>query len=307
MAVALNPVSADDKIDFSRLSVIVGQLGGPAGEDIERQLSILCISNPVISHDADRIRRSIEVDHPDLVLCTVASGREQAHDIMHGVRHQEIGPNPFVVMITLGDHKAPSDVARTTDAGTDEIIAAPFNRDIFVMRINELARNRKKFVATTNFVGPTRRSSARPGRKTAEEFEVPNPVRATGTGVSRDELGKEIARAASSLNIRKLSSDVTMIRELVGEILPDYEKSAIGETFLRRIEMLRTGVETVRRRAVRLGFADVVSLCEIADNVVSEIKARPVPPNLKHLRAMPKMVIGFETALLSISSGRLAS
>ena len=26
MAVALNPVSADDKIDFSRLSVIVGQL-----------------------------------------------------------------------------------------------------------------------------------------------------------------------------------------------------------------------------------------------------------------------------------------
>ena len=47
----------------------------------------------------------------------------------------------------------------------------------------------------------------------------------------------------------------------------------------------------------RLGYDNLVSLCDLAGNVVKDVKERPRPPNVRHLRAMPQLVVGFETAL----------
>jgi hypothetical protein len=41
-------------------------------------------------------------------------------------------------------------------------------------------------------------------------------------------------------------------------------------------------------------------MCELANNVLGEIRERPVPPNLKHLRALPKLVSGFQMALMAM-------
>ena len=280
--------------------MVVGQLGGMGGPEIERHLGILGVSNSVISHDYDKICRSLDAEKADVLLCDMTVSRAQAHAMMHDVRNQDLGSNPFLVMIGLTEHMTKEDTQRAVDTGADDLVLAPFNRDVFVRRINEIAWNRRKFVAVSSYVGPTRRTGARPGRTSAEEFDVPNPVRSTGTGVPKETLWKEIRSAAKSLHARKLNTDIAMIRELVNEIVPDYEMSDITETFRRRIELLQSSVVGVHKRAERLGFWDLVSLCEIAANVVTEIKERPVPPNLRHLRALPKMVAGFETALLSM-------
>ena len=298
---AQDPISAYDRIDFSRLSVVVGQLGGDDSTDIVRQLAILGIRNPKVNQEPAKIRRSIEVDNPDLLICNMTVAQDAAHEIVHGVRHQDIGANPFIVTLSLAGPLAQADIVKTVDSGTDDLMQAPFSRDHFVMRVNELARRRKKFVATSSFIGPTRRTSTAPGRRSAEEFAVPNPVRATGTGMPRYELKKEIEAAAKALNVRKLHSDIVLIGELVSEIVPDYKSSTIGDDFKRRIGMLQSAIATIHHRAERLGFENLISLCELSGNIVIEIKERPIPPNLRHLRALPKMVEGFHLALTAMA------
>jgi CheY-like chemotaxis protein len=293
----VEPANEADRIDLSKLSVVVGQLGAFGGDEIERQLAILGIEKPRITHDVDRIVRSIDTDRADVLLCDMTKNRGRAQDLMRGIRNQEVGSNPFLVTIALTGPMNKDEINGMIDAGPDDVFIGGFTRDNFVRRVGELAFNRRKFVAVSSYVGPTRRSANRPGRKAAEEFAVPNPVHSTGMGIDKDVLWKDIAAASQSLNYRKLDADVAMIRTLVEEIIPDYQVSLVTDDFKRRIALLQSTVEAVHRRAQRLGYDNLVSLCDLAGNVVKDVKERPRPPNVRHLRAMPQLVVGFETAL----------
>jgi len=286
-----------DRIDLSKLSVVVGQLGAFGGDEIERQLSILGIERPRISHDYERICRTVDHDRADVLLCDMTKNRARAQDLMRGIRNQEIGSNPFLVTIALTGPMTKDEINAMIDAGPDDVFMGGFTRDAFVRRVRDLAFHRRKFVAVSSYVGPTRRSAARPGRSSAEEFAVPNPVHSTGMGVDKDVLWQEIAVASMALNRRKLEADVAMIRALVSEIIPDYQVSISTDDTTRRVALLLTSIEAVHRRARRLGDDNLVSLCELAGSVVKDIKERPKPPNVRHLRAMPQLVVGFETAL----------
>jgi CheY-like chemotaxis protein len=286
-----------DNIDLSKLSVVVGQLGAFGGDEIERQLAILGIEKPRITHDVDRIVRSIDHERADVLLCDMTKNRGRAQDLMRGIRNQEVANNPFLVTIALTGPMSKDEIGGMIDAGPDDVFIGGFTRDTFVRRVSDLAVNRRKFVAVASYVGPTRRSSHRPGRKTAEEFAVPNPVLSTGSGIDKDVLWKDIAAASKSLSHRKLDADVQMIRTLVEEIIPDYQVSLVTDDLKRRIALLLTTIEGVHRRAQRLGNGNLVSLCDLAGNVIKDIKERPRPPNVRHLRAMPQLVVGFETAL----------
>mgnify|MGYP006919658410 CR=1 FL=1 len=291
-----NSSAKPDRIDLSKLSVVVGQLGGAVPE-VKRQLDILGIEAPRILNDYESICRSIESDKPDLLLCSMTPGQKRANELLRGIRHQDIGANPFLVTLSLADPMGPAETAQTINTGIDIMLVAPFLRDAFVLRVNDLAFHRKKFVAIPQYVGPTRRVSTRSEDGLGEEFEVPNPVHAAGTGIPRETLLKQISAAAQDLDARKMSNDVLSIRRLVYEIIPDYQAGDITDRFRERVSDLYTTIGLLRVRAKRLGYLDVVSMCDIAGDVIGEIREQPVPPNLKRLRAMPKLVTGFHTAL----------
>lgn len=297
-------VSASERIDYTNLSVIVGRFGGDLG-DMERQFGILGIKDVRVSADPDRIERSVGKERPDLVVCTMNPGQDAAHKLLRGIRHQQVGDNPFAVLVSLSAPMNSEHSAMAIDTGIDSLLLAPFNRDTFVRRINELAFHRKKFVAAPGYIGPTRRVSTRTETGAGEEFDVPNPVHAAGTGVPRREIARQISEAAKKLETRKLTNDIAAIRRLTYEILPDYEMSNISTHFHRRVRELHNIVEMLRVRAVRLANRDMIDMCELADNVLGEIAANPIPPNLKHLKAMPKLVTGFHTALMAMPEHRL--
>lgn len=286
-------------IDISQLSTVVS--GWPKGNhaDIQRHLNILGIQDVKMTRNFDEAQQTITKDEADILLCNVNGESSSARNLMRGVRNQEVGRNPFLVMISIIKPKDKSEVEDTIDSGPDVLLMSPFRRDLFIDRVKEIGVKRKKFVATSSFVGPTRRTSARPGQKSAPEFEVPNPVQSLGTGVPRETLWKEIATAAKSLNSRKLNSDVDMIKSLIEEIIPDYENSNIGEDFHRRIPLLQSSINSLNSRALRLGYDDVANLCDMAGNIITDIGERPIPPNLRHLMVMPKLLQGFQAALLT--------
>jgi len=86
--------------------------------------------------------------------------------------------------------------------------------------------------------------------------------------------------------------------------MPDYEACTITERFHQRVAELHDVITMIRRRAQKLVNRDLVSMCELANNVLGEIRERPTPPNLKHLRAMPKLISGFQMALVAMPERR---
>jgi CheY-like chemotaxis protein len=285
---------------MSRLSVVVAQMGAPGADEIDRNLGILGIKNAKFVHDLEAVRTSMLAIKPDVLMCDTTKSVVRALEITRGVRNQELGHNPFMVVVSMVEPTNQADLGKTVDSGTDDLLVSPFNRDVFVRRMNEIAWHRKKFVAVSSYIGPTRRSGARPGRKTAEEFDVPNSVHDTGVGIPREQQWKDIAIAAKALNTRKLNADVEMFRSLIQEIMPSYEAARIDDDFRRRIALLQQTIVEVDRRAKRLGFFTLSDLCMLAGNMVNDVAENPVPPNMKHLRTMPKFVEGFEAALMEV-------
>ncbi|MAF47076.1 MAG: hypothetical protein QF393_09585 [Rhodospirillales bacterium] len=253
--------------------------------------------------DFDLLKQKVANDEADLCLCNMQTQTNAAHKVMRGVREQEIGNNPFMVLVSMVGSTQRDVLANTIDAGPDDLMVRPFSRDTFVRRMNELASRRKKFVVTSDYVGPTRRGEGRDEEEenTTEEFEVPNPMRVLGYGGDRDELWKDIRAASTQLNARKLRSDIRLIDTLVREILPDYENSAIGEEFFDKIEKLLATIGGVNRRGRRMGDENLAELCELSQSILTEIKERPSPPNLRNISALPKIVAGFKSVYAAIS------
>ena len=236
-----------------------------------------------------------------MCLCNMQSLSGAPWNIMRGVREQEVGKNPFMVLVSMVGSTQRDELAHTIDAGPDDLMMRPFSRDVFVRRMNELASRRKKFVVTSEYIGPTRRAEARDDDViSTEEFEVPNPMRVLGFGGDREELWRDIHAASKQLNLRKLRADIRLVDALVREILPDYENGAIGEDFFSSIEKLLMTLAGIDRRAHRIGDENLIDLCELSENILTDIKERPSPPNLRNVGALPKLVTGFKFALSAI-------
>ena len=290
------------RIDLSRLSTVV--CGWPKDNHaiIQQHFNILGMRDVRMTNTFEEARHGIAQDKADVILCNVNGERSRVQSLMSGIRQQEIGKNPFLVMISIVQPMDKSALEETIDSGPDDLLRSPFRRDVFLDRVQGIGEKRKKFVATAGFIGPTRRTSARPGQRGSPEFDVPNPVQSIGTGVPRDKFWRQVVSAGVSLNRRKINSDVEMINSLIEEIMPIYKKRNINEDFHRKIEILQSSLNALHRRALRFRHADIANLCDITGNIITDIKERPEPPSLRYLTVMPKMMLGFQAALSTLGA-----
>ncbi|NQV54853.1 MAG: hypothetical protein HQ503_03265 [Rhodospirillales bacterium] len=288
-----------DKLDFTGMSVVVGEPDRDAGREIERQFGILGFKQIKVMRNMERLRQSIANDEADVALCNMQIKGQEAHDLIRGVRNQEVGKNPFLVIYSTVPSSQKNDAADTLNAGPDNLLVRPFSRDIFVHEMTDLATQQRDFIVTSDFVGPSRRAEPRPGIiLPAEKFEVPNPAKILGAGGSRDDLWKEIWSASNNLNLRKLQADIKMIDQLVEKIIPPYEMARMDEVVFLDVERLLSIISGLARRADRIGADSVSELTELAGNIVTDINENPSPPNLRNIAALPKIVTGFQVGLL---------
>jgi hypothetical protein len=282
---------------------LVGEPRVDSGNEIKRQLGILGVKKVRVMGDFEQVSKSVANDEADLCLCNMQTQSNAPWNMMRGVREQEVGQNPFMVLVSMVGSTQRDELAHTIDAGPDDLMMRPFSRDVFVRRMNELAARRKKFVVTSEYVGPTRRTEARnedDGGGT-EEFDVPNPMRVLGFGGDREEMWRDIHAASKQLNARKLRADIRLFDALVRDILPAYENGAIDDEFFAYLGKLLKLLAGIERRARRIGDENLIDLCALSENILTDIKERPSPPNLRNVGALPKLVTGFKFALNAIS------
>ncbi len=236
------------------------------------------------------IRQRLEKTPPDLLITEVDLSDGDVCALIHQLRHQDVGTDPFLPIIALSREPTPDMVKRVINSGADFLLGKPVSADQLTSRIRLLVDCRKPFVVTSNYIGPDRRKSS-DRTSNVPLVEVPNVLKAlvTGTQPPANTL-QMVNRVAGQLNLMKLERLGFQIAYLIDRIVPALEGGLApnAEASDYVVQLITVTEETVRR-CVGTQVAHVGGLCQsmlkVAHSIV-EAKHAPSPRDVRLLRPL---------------------
>jgi DNA-binding response OmpR family regulator len=163
----------------------------------------------------------------DVVVCDTSLPQLDFKSYVQDVRQGRLGANPFVMLIATVRDEAEAQAQGIAQSGVDEIMAKPINPMLIVRRINNLSRERKSFVMTPNYVGPSRRAERRNDGSDDNLVAVPNTLRAK---IIEQKSGAAIAaivqEGRSGLDKEKAVSGLRVLARMTRQLTTLQEKGA---------------------------------------------------------------------------------
>lgn len=174
----------------------------------------------------------IEQDAIDLLITSSELEGNDTGYLISEMRNHRLGPNPFLVVITLLTNAEPDYVKKVIDSGADDLLLMPVQPDQMIMRIEKLTRARKPFVVTHDYTGPDRRTKARAFEThSAPMLQVPNPLkfRAEASSLDGTRLIRMVAESSTTLNRMKIERYAVQIDWLVTHIHASIRDGAVSD------------------------------------------------------------------------------
>lgn len=274
---------------FENVRLVLGESNPNIRSSLKSSLFGEGFRDVIDTSDLDMVRHAMERGDCDVLMCDVAMPGGDFCDMVHAARHHRLGPNPFLIVIALTAVTDRDLIRRIVDAGVDDIVLKPFSVDMLLGRLKMLARGRKPFVVTHDYIGPDRRRQARPDSpQSTPLIDVPNVLHSKAVAnTDPATLQRMIDEAAARINEEKSERHVVQVDWLVERILAAYQdagadRSATGEQLQR---LARVG-EDLALRLRSTAFAHVaemaLSLKGVAERILDNINS-PHPRDLELL------------------------
>lgn len=208
---------------------------------------------------------------PDILICDMALDGNNACNLVHSIRHNNVGRNPFVCVIGITWTPTAAEVTRVINSGVDHLVSAPLSPEQILTRIRALVRRRAPFVVTSDYVGPDRRKQHREASK-IPLFDVPNSLKEKAVGTwDPARFDREIEAAIGDLNTRRVdrqAEDIMVLASIVAD-----QAMTQGEGFRANVTRLSGMVREMDQAASNQGLFHVSELCRACVGIVEEIKA----------------------------------
>ena len=225
--------------------------------------------------DIQQAREAIVTDNPDLLICDFDLDQDAICSIIADIRHGNIGSNPFMVIMLLTWDPEVNAVNCAMQTGVDDIVTMPVSVRRLKQRIDNLINNRKRFVATEDYVGPERRaysSSEDEEESNENNFKVPNSLRYKTTGDKSAAAHKDVIENASQLITQhRLTELTTQVSALAAQAKSQAKKSN-GESNPAKtlIEMTRL-LDQISSHVDAQGNDNLIILADSMHRVVNVI------------------------------------
>lgn len=243
------------------------------------------------------LRDALVISMPDLLIAEIELPDGDFCELVHAIRHHEIGTNPFLPVIALTGNPNPDMVKKAIECGADALLAKPVSAAQVLEHVGILIRERKPFVVTSDYVGPDRRKEAK-RKSNFPMLEVPNSlkVKASGQKEEMDAVQRAIDEAIADVNLRKLERHAAQIAFLVDKIVPDLEKGVVDEPVQQFLKRLLYVAEDSLRRMVGTKYDHVAELCTSLIKVTTDIRAAGGSPESKDVRLLSPLSQAIQAA-----------
>jgi DNA-binding response OmpR family regulator len=130
-----------------------------------------------VCRDSGALLSFLEAQVVDLVICSSDLPGIEFPYLVQQIRRQTVGRNPFTTILATVGQTTYEEVRGIINSGVDRVVRKPISMGDLMNYVNSLSANRKPFVATEEYVGPSRRANARADDEDLA-VEVPNTLRA---------------------------------------------------------------------------------------------------------------------------------
>jgi DNA-binding response OmpR family regulator len=259
---------------------------------------------------ADIMQRQITTNRVDLLVAEITGADADVCRVIRRIRKNEIGANPFVVIIATCWDLSADMVRAVVDSGADDLLGRPFSINQLQQRLASLMRGQRQFVVTSDYIGPERRKD--PARQTSPvKMDVPNPLElatAANAGEAVAEMEAAIIAARSALNISRMKRLGFQIGILVKLITEEAGRAdAVAQEQLRDYSIRLGGVVAeLMRRAREAEMSSLVDLAAAMRKVARAIEASEAEPRTFQL--LNELSMAIQLALEpDLTEGAIAS
>lgn len=236
------------------------------------------LREPATCHNAESFFSAMNGEMVDLVVCDSSAFGDDFAVAMQRIRRHAVGANPFVVVIATVADASAGQVQSALRGGVDDLVRKPSPARRVVERIDQLVKDRKPFIATRNYVGPTR-SNAVGTEEDGELLNVPNTLRSKVVDkVPEAKLRRAIAQKAVTLKERVAEHPLAGIERMVRRALA---RSGAADEDLKRNFAELSAISQEMSGHYRGGDSEhianlAMALSKLADRIArQETEARP--------------------------------
>lgn len=298
------------EIEKARIHLIVYEAG--IRRTVRDMLRTIGAEDVILGGEFGDIRIAITENTPDLMILGSHFPGGDVAALIKDVRHNKIGKDPFLPIISLTSEATQELVDGIAESGSDDLLVYPLSPAQLLARIEILVEKRKPFIVTNSYIGPDRRGvdSYTEGEGEISRIDVPNALRATVTGeMSKQEMEAAIASSLGVVNGQRLGKSGDRISWLIKRITAGYKSGTGGllepkvSSFL--VELIKLGDETTKR-IQGTGFEHVAYLCETLNSVAERMNAAGAKAAETDKALLSELANAFKTAFVSTDGADIA-
>lgn len=249
---------------FDNIRVVVAEPNSQLRTGLKESLQGLGFKAVVGTGNMSRVVSAVDAGDVDLLIADTSLPEGDFNTYVHELRHGHQGCNPFLVVVTLVNQPSSDAVHKAIDSGTDHVLAKPFTVEALVSKITDLTHARKRFVVTTDYIGPDRRSTHRAGTMQIPLIDVPNPLQHRMSGhTSENQVRHSIENAKLKINEQKVLRHAYQIGWLLDRVLPEMSAmtSSIVEDQTEHLNKLCLVSRDLCARIRGTRYANVAEMC----------------------------------------------
>ena len=177
----------------------------------------------------------------DLLVCDFSLLGETLLDAARKIRRKMSGRNPFVLLIVTSEAPDAETLKALIDAGIDDFLSAPLSVDRLIAGIEKFSQGRRRrFVASYDYVGPTRRAPVRDQQDPSSLIEVPNTLLSKVVhNIGDAELQRMIDVAGVELEDRQGETRANQMHRMAKELCDGWRAGDDEELTLCRMAKLQ--------------------------------------------------------------------
>lgn len=263
-------------------------------QDLEQSLRSHGFEQILITGTMSSVVQAIEEGTVDLLIGDTVLPEGDLSGLVSEMRHGKVGSNPFLVTITLVSNPTQDIIRGVINSGTDGVLLKPISPDQMWDRVVQLIERRKRFVVTTDYIGPDRRSKPRSDGMQIPLIPVPNPLRDRVFGNTDPRRTKRALEGAMArINEEKVERHAYQIGWLVKRILPALNTGDVGEEEQAHLDKLVKVSDDLCARIKETRFIHVAGMCMSVSQMartIQDASGKVDDETLRLLKQLPTLI-----------------